>query len=214
MSQSNIQLRGHCQCCCRIQAVTGGRMAKHGYEVKERGQGGWFSGVCGGHSYAPVEVERTVLDNVVASIRKQVADMRELADRYEAGTAHPDNCRTSRYDHDKRDYVRVPWAEANEWQRRDEINSRVNNLRNRARAGDSQAKTMTEIADACHGKPLIEVAKDAGPAPIHIGDKRVTERFGTIEANEVWRGQVHYKDPKGFNRKMSTRAWRLLPAAA
>lgn len=214
MSEAKIQMRGHCQCCCRVQAVTSGYIAKHGYEVKNRGAGGWFSGVCSGHQFAPVEIERCVLDKVVATIRKQVVELRELADKYVAGTAHPADCKTNRYDHEKREYARVAWSDASDYQRADEIKRAIWNLRQRANAGTSQANTMEIIADARHGQPLIEVAKDAGPAPIHCGDKRITERFGIVQASEVWRGQVHYKDPKGFNRKMSTRAWRALPGAA
>lgn len=213
MSEAKIQMRGHCQCCCRVQAVTGGYIAKHGYEVKNRGAGGWFSGVCSGHRFAPVEIERCVLDKVVATIRKQVVELRELADKYVAGTAHPADCKTNRYDHEKREYARVAWNDASDYQRADEIKRAIWNLRQRANAGTSQANTMESIADARHGQPLIEVARDAGPAPISIGEKRVTLRFGTVEAYDVYRGQVQYHDPKGLRRQMSTRAWRALQAA-
>lgn len=211
-----IQLRGHCQCCCRIQAVTGGRVAKHGYEVKNRGAGGWFSGVCSGHQYAPVEVERTVLDSVVASIRNQIAELRALADRHEAGTAHPATCRTSKYDSRTQEYVRVPWDEAEEWERADEIKSAIWNLRQRANAGASQADMMIRIADERHGQPLIEVARDAKPAPIPVGERKVNDSGRVLEAKFTLRGMVYWKnqrDGRQYDGKMSTRCWRAMKAA-
>ena len=205
------QLRGHCQCCCRLQAVSNGYVAKHGYEVKNRGQGGWFSGVCSGNQFAPVEVERSVLDSVVASIRGQIADMRALADQYKAGTAHPAKCRTARYDLAARDYVRVNWDAATEWERQDEVTLQVLDLRNRANIGEAQASMMERVAAARHGKPLIEVEKVSGPEPIKIGEKRTMGNGYVATAKAVLCGTVYWIDGEGFRRKMSTRAWRGFP---
>ena len=207
-----IQLRGRCQCCCRLQAVTGGRIAKHGYEVKHRGQGGWFSGVCGGHQHAPVEVDRSVLDQVVASIRSQVADLRALADRYEAGTANPATCPTRVYDHEKREYVRIPWHQADGYAQKKEREAQIWQLRNRADAGESQANMMMNVAANCHGRPLQEHVKPAPPAPIEVGDRRVSHR-GVIVCYRVDGARVYWKDEIGFKSWTGSRAWRQLEAA-
>lgn len=208
-----IQMRGHCQCCCRIQAVTGGYVSKHGYEVKNRGAGGWFTGVCSGHQFAPVEFERKTLDNVVATVRRDCGEMRELADQYEQGIAHPATCRTTKYDAIKRESVHVAWDSAPDHLRSDEVKRQVFNLRRRAETGEQFAQQMVGIADEHHGQPLQEVAKDVGPAPILVGDKRKVPAGYVAQVGSVYGGMVRFTDGKGFPRKMSTRAWRALEAA-
>lgn len=209
---NSIQYRGHCQCCCRIQAVTFGNMAKHGYQVQQRGQGGWFVGVCGGHNFAPVEHERRVLDSVVVDIRADVAKLRALADKYEAGTSHPAMCKTRRYDHEKRDYVSVPWSEANEYEQAEALKSAIWAMRNRANAGDAQADMMIKIADEYHGKPLIEQVKPSAPAPVLVGERRLGAN-GVLVATRVAGARVYWTNERGFNGWTGTRAWRLLVAA-
>ncbi len=215
MSEAKIQLRGHCQCCCRIQAVQGSRMSKHGYEVKNRGDFGWFSGVCGGHKFAPVEVERVVLDQIVAQIRQECAGLLEKANNYIDGTAHPAQVGTGRYDPETRQEICIAWEEAADYTQKSELKRQIWRLQSRAQSGNQQADQMVEIADRCHGKPLQEVKKDEGPEPIPVGQKRVLPigKIGTVQL--VYKGMAHFKvegDEK-FTRKMSTRSWRLLAKA-
>jgi hypothetical protein len=53
--EGRLQLRGTCQACGAVQAVTDGRGAKHGYRVIDRGLGGYFAGTCHGAGQAPAE---------------------------------------------------------------------------------------------------------------------------------------------------------------
>jgi hypothetical protein len=216
-SITKIQFRGHCQCCCRLQAVTTGSMSKHGYEVKNRGDYGWFQGVCSGHRYAPVEQDRKVLDQTVVDIRGQTAEMRALADRYEAGKSHPRLIETNRYDAKTHTYITKPWAEGNEYEQTRALQSAVSSLRHRARSGDSLAQTMLEIADKYHGQSLQKVVKGEGPAPIQNGDKKKSAR-GVLTAEAVYRGKVSWSgisetDGRVIRSSMSTRSWRTLPDA-
>jgi len=214
MSGAKMQLRGHCQCCCRIQAVQG-RMSKHGYEVKSRGDFGWFSGVCSGHKFAPIEVERVVLDRIVAQIRQECAELLERAENYTEGTAHPARVGTGRYDSETRQEICIAWEEASVYAQASEIKKQIWRLQTRAKSGNQQADQMVEIADRCHGQPLTEVKKEEGPEPIPVGQKRVLPigKIGTVQF--VHKGMAHFKvegDEK-FTRKMSTRSWRLLAKA-
>src|SRR4051812_29014333 len=83
------QFRGHCQCCGRLQAVPGSSMSKHGYEVKSRGQGGWFSGICQGERFAPIERERAQADAIVAAVRKECSELRARAAALRNGKLKP-----------------------------------------------------------------------------------------------------------------------------
>jgi hypothetical protein len=84
-----IQLRGTCQGCGHVQAcgepgaVT--RIAKHGYQVRYRGQGGFFTGTCGGsdrpvaevsvdHTKHLIELCRTRADGIDRVLPKAIED--------------------------------------------------------------------------------------------------------------------------------------------
>jgi hypothetical protein len=212
-----IQLRGHCQACGRLQAVRGA-VAKHGYEVKNRGEGGWFSGTCSGHMYAPVEHERKHTDRIVQMIHNEVAELRALADKYESGDKIPETVRTNRIDPKTRTAISIPWAEAQLFQQREEVRRIVWGMRNRADAGESQAQMMQNIADKYHGQSLVEVTKDEGPAPVKVGEKKIDAKSRVLTSLGVERGMVYYSyvNSQGiaFKTKMSTRSWRLLNNAA
>lgn len=212
MKDQKIQMRGHCQCCCRIQAVRDNRIAKHGYEVKDRGVGGWFSGVCDGHRFAPVQVDRKVLDDVVANIRKQTTAMREQADRFECGKSHPDTVPTSQYDHEKKQYLRVKWADAESYEQKRELKSAIWNLRNRARAGEGQVDMMIDIANEVHGQPLQQHTKPEAPPAVLIGERRINGR-GAVVATRLDGGRVYWTDPKGGKSWTGLRSWRALAKA-
>ena len=85
MQTVQIQTRGICQCCGREQAIVNGRMAKHGYTV----ECGWFSGVCSGKNFVPMQVSRDHTDKLVAQVTKEVGDMISKANRIESGEVKP-----------------------------------------------------------------------------------------------------------------------------
>lgn len=57
---------GTCQCCLRVQMLPNGILAKHGYQVAFRGQGGFFSGVCRGSGDSPFELSCEAMKRFVA----------------------------------------------------------------------------------------------------------------------------------------------------
>lgn len=54
-----------------------GRIAKHGYTVKHRGQGGYFTGVCSGSDALPYEQDHLVLDADIESAQRYIAVLPE-----------------------------------------------------------------------------------------------------------------------------------------
>jgi hypothetical protein len=215
-----IQLRGHCQCCGRIQAVVDGRMSKHGYEVKERGKGGWFSGVCGGHVYAPLEVERTVTDSLIVSIRKQVVDLRAHAAALESGKAFPGTARSGRRVRDEKrggfmDEM-VPYAQAPEYHQITALESAVWETKRRAELGERTANDLQKLADRVHGQPLQEVKRAEAPAPLVKGEQRKDQSGNVLTFKQTEGARAYYtweRDGKTRTSWMATRSWRALEAA-
>jgi hypothetical protein len=194
-------------------------MSKHGYEVKHRGQGGWFQGVCQGERYAPIERERSMADSIIKSVREQCVELRQRAADFLAGRIKPVEAKASgsqkrvevngRYEWV---YDMVPFDQAPSYYQDEAVKSAAWQAEQRAKVGESFARDLEKIADEFHGKPLLEVAADAGPAPIVSGERRVGGR-GVLIAQYVDRGMVHWKDERGFGSKMHSRSWRLLPMA-
>jgi len=151
MTNAKNQIRGNCQCCGRLQAVRNGHMSKHGYKV----QGGWFSGVCNGEFYAPMQVSRTQTDKIVSDIYAEIPKLIEKAEQVKAGNIKPEFIVKGRYDKK----VKIPFAEAATYEQRNAIDSLEWSLRNRASAGKSFAESLTAIANENHGKELLVVTK-------------------------------------------------------
>jgi hypothetical protein len=210
---NKTQTRGICQCCGREQAVlASGFMAKHGYEVKDRGDGGWFHGVCSGQHHKPMQIERAQADRIIASVRADVVSLLARAADLKVGKVFPDLAASYQRD-DKGRTVMVSYLEAEAWQQRDAVTAAIYKAEQRARAGESFANGLSKIADEYHGQPLRIVAKEDGPAPILNGDKR-TLRQREVTATGVNGAKVYWMDPRGFKGSMSSRAWRALPGAA
>jgi hypothetical protein len=64
---------GHCQACGRLQKLPSGRLAKHGYTVR----GGFFSGICRGAGYLPIEVS---CDQVVRYIAEAMQELETVTE--------------------------------------------------------------------------------------------------------------------------------------
>lgn len=204
-----IQLRGHCQCCGRQQAVVRGNMSKHGYEVKS----GYFQGVCHGDRYEPIEKNRQQADNMVQMVREDVIRLNQLADDLEAGRSLPERAKSGNKAMGKKGYLEdayCDYKDAPSWHQHDALQSAIWGARNRARSGESWANSMSQIVINYHGKPLIEVAAGQAPARIVEGDRR--QGKGRVLIAKYAEGQrVHWRDERGFNGWMSPKAWRLLP---
>lgn len=61
---------GICQVCGRRQQLPDGRLAKHGYQVKHRGQGGYFIGTCRGSGCLPYEQAHDALDDDIVNAQE------------------------------------------------------------------------------------------------------------------------------------------------
>jgi len=205
------QLRGNCQCCGRLQAVTNGTIAKHGYKVVGRGEGGWFSGVCIGHLYAPMQVDRSMADRVVADVLKQAAELRVEADAVRAGTITPTYGAT-RFDVYAKKKVNVPFAECADYQQKAAVSSLIYKLEMRACCGESFAEQHAALVNERHGKPLQNVTKPVAPAPILYTEKRVSSRGDVLRVRYVDGAKVHWISDR-CKGSSSSRAWRSMPMA-
>jgi hypothetical protein len=211
--KKEIQIRGNCQCCGREQAVVGGLMSKHGYTVEH----GWFSGVCSGNHYQPMQFSRVETDSIVSDIRAEIPKLLALADQYESGIKTPEFVMKKVLDTELRKWVevKVPFAEAHIVDQKSTVSQIVWGYRNRANAGKSFAATLESIANKVHGTPLIEVAKKE-VEPIRVGDKKKNQESGTvytcfkIDGVRVYWSAARACDGKVMRSWMGSQAWRKL----
>ena len=195
---TKTQLRGHCQCCGRQQAVLHGRMAHHGYTVDH----GYFNGTCQGHDYAPIEHSREQLDEVCVEI---LADCRYndfRAQRIESGEEKPLSFVVGK------NIVKAR-GDLNEYDLKYWTDILIAQLRRRAQLGRAQVEYMQGVANTYHGKDLIKVEPAPAPEPIPQGEKRLAERGFEMVCRYVDRGMVHWRG-NGYKSSMSTRKWRTL----
>jgi hypothetical protein len=211
--KKEIQLRGNCQCCGREQAVVGGLMSKHGYTVEN----GWFSGVCEGRNFRPMQVSRVETDNIVASIRIQIPKLLALADQYESGALVPEFVMKKVLDTNLRKWVEVklPFAEAHIVDQKSTVSQIVWGYKNRASAGKSFAEDLESIANKVHGTPLIEAVKKE-VEPIRVGNKKTNLELGIvytcfkIDGARVYWSATRASDGKELRSWMGSQAWRKL----
>lgn len=199
MQTSNTQLRGHCQCCGRIQAVvsTNG-MSKHGYTVKQ----GWFSGVCQGDRFAPMETSIDQTTAIVAAVRAEVLQLEKDLAKMHAGKITPKFIGTGE---------KVPFAEGSAYHQKEAVARMIYNTESRWRAGVNYANDMEKLAAATIGKPLQVVTKAEKPAAITKGEQRTlgSGAIGTVRYVEGAR--VYWQTEKGFRGWTGTQAWRKMP---
>ena len=205
MTNSTTQIRGNCQCCGHQQAVVSGTMSKHGYTVEH----GWFSGVCSGRNYAPLQVSRERTDNIVAQVRAEVPELIAQADKVKAGEITPATIKIRKGG----EKMEVAYADASLSQQRQARDSIEWSLRNRARAGEQFANSMEELANKIHGTALIEVAKKEAPAFIMPRDQKVDAQGFTCTCTSVEGARVYYKYEKNgsvYKTWMGSQAWRKM----
>lgn len=204
MTNSTVQIRGNCQCCGHQQAVVSGTMSKHGYTVEH----GWFSGICSGRNYAPLQVSREHTDRMVAEIRAEVPKLIEQADKVKAGEITPATIKIRK----GAQKVEIAYADALPHQQSQARDSIEWNLRNRARAGEQFADSMEQLANKLHGTALIEVAKKEAPAFIMPRDQK-KDAQGIYTCTSVEGARVYYKLQKGeqvFKGWIGSQAWRKM----
>ncbi|WP_175787496.1 hypothetical protein [Burkholderia anthina] len=208
---TKTQTRGNCQCCMRDQAVLDtGRMSKHGYTVKGVHGHGWFSGVCSGEHHLPLQKDRSHLDAIVVTIREEAANLEHRALGLRDGSVKPQTAKEGPWSKAKD----IPFAEASAYQQQEAVKHAIYSAENRARQGRTLANQMADFADKVYGTELREVPVEAGPAPIKLGEKRVSSATGRVlEAVELRGARVYWKDSKGFKSWTGTQAWRRFATA-
>jgi hypothetical protein len=157
-----LQTRGNCQCCGRDQAVLrAGTMAKHGYTVEQ----GWFNGVCTGHSYAPMQNDRSVTDRIIAQVRAEVKTLEQRVEGLESGKLVPLTAKLG----SGRAAVEVEFKDAPVWAQKECLAIAIHQTKSRIRQGEYFCEDMGKLADTYHGQPLREVKVDAVTNAIQVG---------------------------------------------
>lgn len=209
----DIQRRGHCQCCGNEQAVVRGFSSKHGYTVKY----GWFTGVCQGQFFKPIEQNRQRADEIVAEVMADVAALRARAADLAAGRADPETVKSGRKletvnNRQKWVDVFLPFAEGSYYEQERAVEDEIRHCEYRAREGESFAAYLKRVADTYHGAPLTEVAKKVPAAQIQPGEKR--DKKGRVLTALYQDGaRVYYRTAESYKGWLGSRAWRDLPLA-
>lgn len=219
MSITNTQLRGHCQCCGQLQAVMHGCMSQHGYTVKKSGMGyGWFSGVCSGRNYSPLQVSRDQADAIIAAVRKEAKQLTAYASALHKGTKVLGQVEDPRHWVHKRDQpkVMVQWSDLDTYYRSQVLESAIWSTQQRAKAGTTFADQLQALADKTHGTPLLQVQRAEAPAAILAGECRLlnTARIPKLVAKVtgIDRGRVYWQtqEDRPMRSWTGTAAWRKL----
>lgn len=184
-----VQLRGHCQACGREQAYrTNGLIAKHGYEIKERGMGGWFEGTCPGAHHPTLEVDRKFADQIIVDITHQVAETEAKLVKAEDGKLRPSQINTS-LNHRKPTWI--PFDQGDLRQQNEAMRRFIYQLESRIRLGKQTIKDITHNIQTFHGTAHRNVKILKGPDPnktISVGDKvKVLGKVVTVTKIETAR---------------------------
>lgn len=184
-----IQTRGHCQVCGRIQAFGASGMAKHGYAVVGRGDGGYFHGTCQGSHHANLERDRSVLDGVIQQVRNDLVGLKKDLNEVIAGRKHPktvwfDGFRISVAKDRPRSarYKLTDYKELSAYHQDDVRRQIQYQIESRIRMGESFVKDMLKLAEKVHGADHITINKTPDTSKvISVGSKvKVAGREVTV----------------------------------
>lgn len=198
------QIRGHCPHCAREQAVVNGKMAKHGYRVTD----GYFLGVCTGDAHPPIEVAREPAAQMVHLMKQAEASHLDRQQKMVAGEILPSYLLRNRRENECR-----PYADGKPWEQEQARRSMEYAEGRRAKAAQELGQWIAEAIEMWNGKPLKEVARGEGPAPIRIGDRKLFGK-GEVKARSVQGPRVYYVNERGFRGWIGTQAWRKLDCPA
>lgn len=182
-----VQLRGHCQACGREQAYrTNGLIAKHGYEIRDRGMGGWFEGTCPGANHPTLEVDRKFADQIIVDITHQVAETKVKLEKAKNGKLRPQMVDIG---HGGRFAKLVPFDEADKYKQEDAMRKFIWQIERRIQLGEQTIKDITHNIQTFHGTAHRNVKILKGPDPnkeIKPGDKvKVWGKIVTVTKVEV-----------------------------
>lgn len=214
---TKTQTRGNCQCCGRLQAVLAGgkNMSKHGYEVKKSSFEAYFSGVCGGHSFLSMQLERKVTDSLIKSAREDACRIDALALKLEAGDEFPKTAKSGKRVKGERYFEDeiVPFDQAPKHHQKVAVTVEIYKCQSRARSARVWADQMEKLVNEVHGQPLCIVPIAAALDRIQNGEKRVSLIGRVLTSYRVDGASVYWQDERGFKGKMVSRAWRALKGA-
>lgn len=210
MNEVKTQIRGTCQCCGRDQAVLAvGVMSKHGYTVEH----GWFSGVCPGQNYKPLQQDRSQADAIVHQVRAECDALDALVAEFKAGTKHPLTVSTNEYDAKARDFKKIAWADADQHQRDRGLSAAIYRTEQRAKHGRSFANDLEKLANSVFGTELRTVVTEV-LKPIAYGETRLGANGRKLVVTNIHGARIYWKDEKGFKGWTGAGAWRKFPMAA
>lgn len=204
----NIQYRGHCPICGRVQAVYKGTMAHHGYNVYGKGYGGMFVGSCEASKlYQPLERSRAGCDDFCERLEAEAVQFDALADSYASGESHPLETGPVMGS-------MIPWHKGDDYQRAHTIEIECFKLRRKAELLRAHIKFLQDLADARHGQNLIEVDRNVRPEHIEKGELR-EQGSRVLTCERVEGARVYYSFVRGNGKKVQswhgTALWRRLP---
>lgn len=209
---TKTQTRGVCQCCGNEQAIVRGKMSKHGYTVEQ----GWFSGVCTGQHFKPLQIERAQADAICVSVRRDAAALRIQAAKLESGEMNPAIVKIHNHlnpETGKRGTIEIPFAQADKYEQDEARRAAVWNTTRRAEMGESFANALEARADKIHGTELRTVEIAPAAAPIRKGETRSAEGSLTLTCEYVDGARVYWKAMRGdkpLKGWTGTQAWRRM----
>lgn len=155
------QYRGHCQACGRIQVVESNNMlAKHGYTVPN----GYFKGQCRGSDQRPLQVSRVITDAIIVAMNDMANRNQMHAEALIARTILPERAqrltawgsRVYQFIEHKQVAVMVAWHDATKAEQDMQQVLEIGEAESNARFARGHAKSLTELAAAVYGQPLID----------------------------------------------------------
>jgi len=216
MTATKTQTRGHCQCCGNDQAYTRGTIAQHGYTVKH----GYFEGVCYGHQYAPLELDHTQTDRVIAILRADRVLFAERIVNLQNGTVYPATiaCGLLVITNGRGVHSDVAFKDAPEWEQTRAVKLEVYRAESKSKQALDYIEFLTKCITLYHGKELTTVTLAAPAERIQGGDKRINENGLVMTAKYQDKGRVyftyiHTSSGKTQTSWIGSRAWRGLAKA-
>lgn len=143
--RGELQLRGHCQCCGREQAVIDGRITAHGAER-----------ACPGAYRPPLQAQREIADRTIARVRSDAWTLTERALAFYERRVVPPTAETFRRGAGGRP-LRVPFAQASRPHQDEEVRREIDALEAHARRAREFADELARLADECFCEPLREI---------------------------------------------------------
>jgi hypothetical protein len=199
MNNNNVQMRGHCQICGRIQAVNSG-IAKHGY-TKEFG---YFHGVCNGSHSPAMEVDTSVT-------AAACAEWRARADRMEAEGFKVPAMVKPEY---PRNAEPVPFESLSVYRQEQVRKLAEYNHSREIKFYREHAAAMEALAASVHGEPLVEVVKATAAPRIEAGERRMSESGNVLTACYQDGARVYFtREGRTFKGWIGSKAWRNLSPA-